>query len=98
MILGLQFGFLSRCVSRTVRLLLQSTKGGAAQTYLSLAAQFFWTGRVAQNHILVFHHPLPLLLVFFVLNLCHFSSAACLNATLIWLCGLWSLTVRLKIM
>jgi len=51
MIFGLQFGFLSRCALRTVRLILQPNKDGAAQTYWSLAAH--WTGRVAQNHILV---------------------------------------------
>ena len=94
MISRLQFGFLSRCASRTVRLILQPNEDGAAQTYWA-----HWTGRVAQNHILVFHHPLPFLLVFYILNLCHrFSSTACLNATLIWLCGLRSLTVRLTAM
>ena len=72
----------------------QPNKDGAAQTYWSLAAH--WTGRVAQNHILVFHYPVPLLLVsvFFISGTVLLT--ACLNATLSWLCGLWSLTVRLK--
>ena len=37
-------------------------------------------------------------LSFFLLSLPPFSLTACLNTTLLWLCGFWSLTVRLKTM
>ena len=96
MIFGLQFGFfITVCIENCPSYSSTQQRRSGADLLVFGGALDWASGSKPHTR---FHHPLPLLLVFYFLSLPPFSLTACLNATLIWLCGLWSLTVRLKTM
>ena len=92
MISRLQFGF-NHGVHRELSVLFSTQQRRSGADLLVFGGALDWASG-SKPHTR-FHHPLPLLFYLF-LSLPPFSLTACLNETLLWLCGLWSLTVRLK--